>query len=69
MSILLWANENNVFDGLNTNENLNSKTNILQYFSGSNLELTENMNINVLRVTRSYIGRMSSDLKRGALAE
>ena len=33
------------------------------------MELTENMNINVLRVTRSYIGRMCSVLKRGALGE
>ena len=58
MSILHWANESNAFDGLN-----------IQYFSGSNLELTESMNINVLIVTRSYIGRMCSVLKRGALGE
>ena len=45
------------------------KTNILQYFSGSNFELTENMNIKVFKVTRSYIGRMDSCLKRGVLAE
>ena len=66
MSILLQANEKDVFDGLNMNETLNLKQ---TYFSGSNFELTENMNIKVFKVTRSYIGRMDSDLKRGVLAE
>ena len=69
ISILHWANESNLFDGLNTNENLNLKQTYYQYLSGSNLEFTENMNINVLRVTRLYIGRMCSVLKRGALRE
>ena len=69
MSILHWANENNLFDGLNTNENLNLKQTYYNIYLEVIWSFTENMNINVLRVTRLYIGRMCSVLKRGALGE